>query len=167
MNTQKLLAIAGLITLTLVGSAYAGEESTVSLTPHRAQMKTSTDYAILPHVTEVAGFSPTTVDCPSKTCTLRVEVASHFIGDGDDTDVHGIVVLVHVDGSTDGILPAYWGVFSGHAGFLVEPRTFTFMKEGLAKGNHTVNVSYSADLNAGSSDVFVAHRILTVQIFTP
>jgi hypothetical protein len=162
MNARTLLALTALVTLTLAGGAYAVEESTASLVLHSTQMKTASDFIDITG-SPVEGFSPTTIKCPAKTCTVRIEVASHFLGPDDVTYAH---VRVGVDGSPDGIEPNDGADFEGHVNQGASAHTFTFMKEGLTKGDHTVTVQYAGSAGPGGQ-AFVGARILTLQIFKP
>ena len=160
MNTRKLLAIAGLVTLTFAGATHAAEESTGKLTLLTTLMKSSVDFQVLTDE-YVDGLTPTTITCPStaRSCTVRLELQSQY-GLLGLTDAQSASAAFAINGWSNGITPFEAGAV--HSYDHLNVTTLTAMKEELTPGPHVVSVMYRA---WGGAFATLARRILTIQLF--
>ncbi len=143
MNARRLFAIVSVVALTLAGAgvvhALDPEEASRHLELLKTQIKTTV--GIVAAGTTVELFTPTTVTCPPRSCTLRVEISVGFRG--TDPLTYGVARVQgrrldqrHPSRVTTRPSPTAECTNS------FSSQTFTFMKEGLGKGDHTVTVDF-------------------------
>jgi hypothetical protein len=143
-----------------MGHAYAQEKSVKDRVLITTAIKTNNTAVHFGAPTPA--FTSTKVRCPSafNHCTMRVEVSSQFVNI-QTPDVAGAVVTI--DNSQDGVLPSAVVTLDtattppGAA----TVRTFSWMKEGLDSGQHTVDVSF---FNSNRSADAV-NRTLTIELY--
>jgi len=143
-----------------VGEAYAEEVSVGNLRLERTFIKTENASPVL-STTPTAGFTQTKVNCSARgACTIRVEVSAQF-SNIQDPNVAAIVLLI--DDSQAGVQPfAVLGLDSTSTTGASNARTFSWMKTGLTRGEHTIDVSFFV---TGGSAGLVGHT-LTIQVFS-
>jgi hypothetical protein len=123
------------------------------------------------HVRTVAGtttllgpwtevFSPTTVTCPDEigTCVVRIEVTSLFslIEPGS-----AAAMRARVDGIA--VSPSLVEVDSTSTSDRSNSRTFTWLKTGLATGDHVVRVDFG--LTGGGAPAQAGPRSVTIEVY--
>lgn len=143
-----------------IGEVYAEEVSAQNLRLEKTFIKTENTGLIL-STSPVAGFTQTTVNCPERgTCTIRVELSTQFSGI-QNPNVAAVTLLI--DGAQTDVQPfAAVGLDSTSIGGGSNARTFSWMKTGLPRGPHTIDVFFFT--TGGTAGV--AGHILTVQVFT-
>jgi len=145
MNMRKISAVAAaFIALTAwpylftgVSEAYAQETSARNLILTKTYIKTGHPPSLT--TTPVPAVTQTIVRCPGPgTCTIRVEVAAQF-SSIIPPNVAAVVVLI--DGSQTGVEPfATVGFDSTSTSGASNVRTFSWMKQGLTPGTHSIDV---------------------------
>lgn len=143
-----------------VGEVYAEEVSAENLLLEETFIKTE-NTALFPSTNPVEGFTQTTVKCPSRrACTIRVELSAQF-SSIQNPNVAGVVLLI--DSSQADVQPfAVVGLDSTSTGGGSNARTFAWMKTGLTRGPHTIDVLFFT--TGGTATV--PSRILTVQVYS-
>lgn len=136
------------------------EDAAANLTLRKTYLKTQAGSAVLVPIWADA-FSPTTIACPDDpgSCAVRVEVSSVF-----EQIEPGSVAMVRtrVDGASPLPTTAI-EVDSTSTGTLSNARTFTWMKTGVAAGNHVVDVEFGM---AGLGEPALAgQRTLTIEVY--
>jgi hypothetical protein len=158
----RLIGPLGVLVSTVAFCAAAVNAQEVSL-EDLVLMRTSikTGGSVFFSSTPVEALTPTTVTCPGG-CTLRIQLSSQF-----SSVPNGSVaaVSVVVDGSPIGVLPSNAiGFDSTSNSGASNVRTFTWVKQDVANGKHTVRV-FLFLAGAGTAGSF--SRTLTVDAYKP
>jgi hypothetical protein len=159
----KISAVIGLIVWSHafggIGEAYAEEVSAENLNLETTFIKTE-NTALFLSTNPIAGFTQTTVDCPGRGgCTIRVELSTQFSGI-QVPNVAAVALLI--DSSQADVQPfAVVGLDSTSTGGGSNARTFSWMKTGLTRGQHTIDVTFFT--TGGSASV--PGRTLTIQVY--
>ena len=105
-------------------------------------------------------FSPTTVLC-RRNCVLRIEVASQFWLVPENQVAQ---MVVKVDDSRVGVKPYFnINVDPTTTGETADTRTFSWVREGLSPGEHTVDVEFRLSGLIGKAGA--GYRTLTIEVY--
>ena len=154
---QIAFALVSGVVLSVISpvAAAAQEQVTPNLVLKKTYMKSTTSQLML-DVAERALFTPTIVNCGTlNPCTLRVELATFIF------NAAGVAsARLRVDGQLVASTYFDYNVTPSQGG----ARTFTWLVDGLAPGQHTIEVRLFRDAPAGDSSQ-VQDRTLTVSVF--
>jgi hypothetical protein len=156
---RRAFVVLGL--LTLAGATrVTAEDAALRLNLRKTYLKTQGAATTIPALW-VDAFSPTIVNCPDETgsCVIRIEVSSLF----EQIDAGSVAMMrARVDGLTT--LPTTQvEVDSTSSGTLSNSRTFTWMKTGVANGNHTVDVEFG--MSGLGAAAIAGPRTLTIEVY--
>jgi hypothetical protein len=159
-----MLLVVGLSVLgPWTAGTYADQAFVTLLT---TSIKTDDSWLSIPLGSTTNAFTPTSVSCPltQGSCTIRVEVSTVLNLQGQAVIVMGVLV----DGSPTGVSPAgtvFADLVALEGEQRVGARTFSWMKNGVLPGIHTVQVTFSTAFGDPSGNQLAQARTLTIQVY--
>lgn len=150
------------VVMSLCGALRAGGQEVVTALDrtlqktHMRQEATRVTFSTTP----VSGFAPTTIQCGTQTCSVRVEVSSQFfnVTSGNSARIH-----VKADG-----VPFPSTGFDVDGGINRPVSTLTtaaYLKTDLSPGSHSVTVEFDMRSPGGTAEAGI--RTLMIQVFAP
>jgi hypothetical protein len=154
---KSLLAIV----LSLGATEGVGEETVTALdrTLTKTHMRQENSYITIADA-PVQAFAPTTIQCGSQNCTVRVEVSSQFFN-----VTSGNAVRLHVKADGSAFPVSGFEIDGGINRPVAHLTTVSSLKSGLGPGAHTISVDFDMKLPGGKAEASI--RILMIQVFTP
>jgi hypothetical protein len=143
--------------MSLCGALRAGGQEVVTALDrtlqktHMRQEATRVTFSTTP----VSGFAPTTIQCGTQTCSVRVEVSSQFFN-----VTSGNSARIHVPFPSTG-----FDVDGGINRPVATLTTAAYLKTDLSPGSHSVTVEFDMRSPGGTAEAGI--RTLMIQVFAP